>query len=198
MALQGCGGSIQIRHKRAGKPRTDWAGFKTVRFRSAGVLTPSAFLLLLGKTIKHSAQTRFGVLTVESSAPTAWRSTFAVVGMIRDLGRIVTLDRRIRQLCAEGVTAKDPEAVRRIMPWYDPLPTGRAAFRTPAAYPSSAPQIPPCRIGYTLLLASCRDEPSDAPAVLKDRAGSFRVDDCRYQMAVRLGNAPGQPVRSSG
>jgi hypothetical protein len=35
--------------------------------------------------------------------------------MIRDMGRVVTLDRRIRQLCDQAVATQEPDALRSIM-----------------------------------------------------------------------------------
>ena len=35
--------------------------------------------------------------------------------MIHDMGHVVTLERRIRELCAQAVAVEDPEALRPIM-----------------------------------------------------------------------------------
>jgi hypothetical protein len=35
--------------------------------------------------------------------------------MIDDMGRVVTLETRIRQLCTQAVAAKEPDALRPIM-----------------------------------------------------------------------------------
>ena len=35
--------------------------------------------------------------------------------IIHDMGRVVTLDRRIRQLCDQAVAAKEPDVLQRVM-----------------------------------------------------------------------------------